>query len=74
MIGFGRAQSPCQFITVHLRHVNIGKNRGIATGCPRFHCFNAIRRGIGGNPQEFKLEYKHLAVHRVIVYDEDAFA
>ena len=73
-IGFGRAQPPRQFVTVHLRHVNIGEHGGIATGCPRRHRFDAVGRSIGDNPQQFELEHEHLAIHGVIVDDEDALA
>ena len=72
-LGFGGAQPPRQLMAVHARHVDVERaRRRSGRRCPRLQRIDAVRRAVGGDPQQLELQHKHLAVHGMIVDHQDA--
>ena len=70
----GHTDLPRQFVAVHARHVDVGEHRRVAAvGCrPGFERLDTVIDRIGCDAEQFELPHQNLAVHRMIVGDQNA--
>ena len=63
-----------QLVPVHARHMDVGEHRRVVPvrRRPGFERLDAVIDGVGIDAEQFELAHQHLAVHRMIVGNQDA--
>ena len=69
-LGFDRAQPACQFVAIHPRHMNVGKNGRIGSVVPDFKRFHAVNRCFGLDAEQLKLPHQNFLIHRMVIDHE----